>query len=327
LDTIKSFDEVLYTVNARNFEDIALRLFKFQVANNPVYHEFVLHLRRTEVNSVEEIPFLPISLFKTHLIQTGTWSPQTVFTSSGTTGQTASRHPVRSLEEYWQHAEKVFRHFFGALEDYHVLALLPSYLEREGSSLVSMADYFIRKSQSAASGFYLDNHASLVETLQTLRTSKKKVILLGVTFALLDLADRYALDLSHCLIMETGGMKGKRPELTRQEVHTYLCARFNVPTVYSEYGMTELLTQAYSIGKGRFFTPPAMKILIRDLDDPLDWRPAGRTGGVNVIDLANFNSCAFIATEDLGKINQDGSFEVLGRMDNSDIRGCNLLVE
>ena len=327
MKTIKSFEEVLYGVNDQNFEDIALHLFKFQVENNAVYHDFVTHLRRGQANSLEEIPFLPISFFKTHDIQTGTWIPETTFTSSGTTGPATSRHPIKALAWYLEHTERIFRHFFGPLENYHILALLPSYLEREGSSLVAMADYFIRKSKSVYSGFYLNHHHALVGKTSGTKRSDKKVVLLGVTFALLDLAETYALDLSHCLIMETGGMKGKRPELTREEVHRFICSRFNVPFILSEYGMTELLSQAYSFGQGRFLTPSTMKVLIRDINDPFDREPVGQTGAINVIDLANIYSCAFIETQDLGKIHQDGSFEVLGRMDNSDIRGCNLLVE
>jgi len=327
LKTFKSFEEVLYGVNDGNFEDIALQLFRFQVENNTVYRDFVTHLRRDQANSLEEIPFLPISFFKTHNIQTGTWIPETTFTSSGTTGQTASRHLVKSSAWYLGHTERIFHQFFGPLGNYHVLALLPSYMEREGSSLVAMADYFIRKSNSVYSGFYLNHHEALVTKLLELKSSDKKVVLLGVTFALLDLAETYAVDLSHCLIMETGGMKGKRPELTREEVHRYLCSRFNVPSILSEYGMTELLSQAYSFGRGRFLAPPAMKMVIRDINDPFDRVRMGQTGAINVIDLANIYSCAFIETQDLGKTHQDGSFEVLGRMDNSDVRGCNLLVE
>ena len=327
MDTFKSFEEVLYSVNDRNFEDIALQLFKFQVENNIVYRDFVMHLGRARANSVKAIPFLPISLFKTHTIMTGTWRPETTFISSGTTGQTNSRHAVKQVSAYLEHAESIFTHFFGPLEDYHFLALLPSYQEREGSSLVAMAEHFIRKSKSLYSGFYLNQNDTLISQLQKLKNSEKKVILLGVTFALIDLAEAYSPDLSHCLIMETGGMKGKRPELTREEVHRFLCSRFNVSSILSEYGMTELLSQAYSVSQGRFLTPSAMKILIRDMNDPFDLVPAGQTGAINVIDLANIHSCAFIETQDLGRTNQDGSFEVLGRMDNSDIRGCNLMVE
>ena len=325
MKTIKSFEEDLYRINDQNFEDIAFELFKFQVEHNEVYRDFVAHLHRKQVNALEEIPFLPISFFKTHVIQTGAWTPETTFTSSGTTGETTSRHPINALTMYLENTERIFSHFFGPLENYHILALLPSYLEREGSSLVAMAGHFIRKSKSAFSGFYLNQLDALVEKLQELKKSDRKVILLGVTFALLDLAETYALDLSHCLIMETGGMKGRRPELTREETHRIICSRFNVSSVLSEYGMTELLSQAYSFGQGRFLTPSTMRVLIRDISDPFDREPVGQTGAINVIDLANIYSCSFIATEDAGKIYSDESFEVLGRMDDSDLRGCSLL--
>ena len=327
MKTFKSFEEVLYKVNGQNFEDIALQLYRFQAENNKVYRSFITHLGRANFQSANAIPFLPISFFKTQEIQTGAWDAETTFTSSGTTGIATSRHRVKDLLFYLRHTESVFRHFFGPLENFHCLALLPSYLERKGSSLVAMADYFIRKSQSNHSGFYLNNQEELVQKLDELKGSNRKVVLLAVSFALLDLAERHPMDLSHCMIMETGGMKGKRQELTREELHRTLCSKFNVPFILSEYGMTELFSQAYSLGGGRFYPPSCMKILIRDINDPFDLLPEGRTGAINVIDLANVHSCAFIETKDLGKINQDGSFEVLGRIDNSDIRGCNLLVE
>ena len=327
MKTFKSFEEVLYKANEQNFADIALQLYRFQAENNKVYHSFITHLGRSAVQSVDDIPFLPISFFKTQEIKTGAWEAETVFTSSGTTGITTSRHPVKDMMFYLRHTEYIFRHFFGPLEDYHFLALLPSYLERDGSSLVAMADYFIRGSHSDHSGFYLNNQDELVRTLHDLKNSNKKVLLLAVSFALLNLAEEFPMDLSHCMIMETGGMKGKRRELPREELHHQLCSRFNVSSILSEYGMTELFSQAYSKGGGHFQPPPSMKILIRDINDPFTRLQVGRTGVINVIDLANIHSCAFIETQDLGKINQDGSFEVLGRMDNSDVRGCNLLVE
>lgn len=327
MKTIKSFKEVLYTVNEKNFEDIALALYRFQVENNEVYRTFVTHLGRRDIRSMESIPFLPISFFKTQDIQTGSWKPETTFTSSGTTGTTTSRHRVKALSFYLHHTGKIFNHFFGPLNEYHFLALLPSYLEREGSSLVAMTDYFIRESGSTHSGFYINDQGELVKKLMDLKESGKKVLLLGVTYALLDLAEKYPLDLSGCLIMETGGMKGKRPEITREELHRYLCSRFNVPAILSEYGMTELFSQAYSSSAGHFYPPSCMKILIRDIIDPRGSQPVGKTGAINVVDLANIHSCAFVETQDIGKIHPDGSFEVLGRLDNSDVRGCNLLVE
>jgi hypothetical protein len=327
LKTFKSFEEDLYVVNDQNWEDIALQLFRYQVENNKVYRDFASRLGRTVARSPDEIPFLPISFFKTQEVRTGEWVPEVTFTSSGTSGQRVSRHSVKDLQWYLRHTERIFNHYFGRLEDYHVIALLPSYQEREGSSLVAMADYLIRKSKSAESGFYKNTHPNLVTCLEKLQKSGKKVLLLGVTFALMDLAEYSPMDLSHCLIMETGGMKGRRKELTRLELHRFLCSRFNVPRIASEYGMTELLSQAYSLEGGRFLPPPGLRILIRDINDPFDRVPAGKTGAINLIDLANIHSCAFIETEDLGKIRQDGSFEVLGRMDNSDVRGCNLLAE
>ena len=327
METFKSFEGFLNKVNGQNFEDIALALYQFQAENNKVYRSFITHLGRRDVKSTDSIPFLPISFFKTQEIQSGVWTAETTFTSSGTGGPATSRHLVKDLSFYRHHAERVFVQFFGPLNHYHFLALLPSYLEREGSSLVAMADHFIRQSGSKHSRFYMNNQKELVYKLEELKNSEKKVVLLGVSFALLDLAEKYPLDLSQCLIMETGGMKGNRPEITREELHRYLCLRFNARFILSEYGMTELFSQAYSMGNGRFYAPSCVKIVIRDINDPFGRLPVGKTGAINVIDMANIHSCAFIETQDLGKIHQDGSFEVLGRMDNSDIRGCNLLVE
>lgn len=316
----------MYDQNGQNFEDIALKLFHFQIKSNRTYDAFTAYLGRRSPSSLRDIPFLPIGFFKSHDVKTGDWTPEVVFSSSGTGGVT-SHHAVRSRTSYLQRTESIFEYFFGPLTDYIIAALLPSYLEREGSSLVAMADYFIRRSGSAESGFFLNNQAELVERLQAWKQSGRKVLLLGVSFALLDLAEDHPADLSHCMIMETGGMKGRRQEITRQELHGVLRSRLGVKQVLSEYGMTELLSQAYSMGEGRFLTPPGMRVMIRDINDPFDLGQREKAGGINVIDLANVDSCAFIETQDLGKINQDGSFEVLGRIDNSDVRGCNLLVE
>ncbi|MFZ5970633.1 MAG: acyl transferase [Bacteroidota bacterium] len=280
----------------------------------------------SRIASFDQIPFLPISFFKSRLVKTGSWPEEVVFTSSGTTGSVVSRHAVRQRHFYLHHSLRIFEHFFGRIDQYHVLALLPSYLEREGSSLIAMARHFIDQSQSPFSGFYLHNLAELHTQLGKLRGSNRKVLLLGVTFALLDFAEQYSMDLSHCMVMETGGMKGRRQELTRQEVHEILQSRLQISNVYSEYGMTELLSQAYSTGEGRFQCPPWMKVLLRDPEDPFDHAEMRQQGAINIIDLANFDSCAFIETQDLGKKDEQGYFEVLGRMDNSDIRGCNLLV-
>lgn len=327
METFKSFERQLYGVNDNTFEDIALQLFRFQAVHNPLYRQFLLNLRINpdKIHSIEAIPFMPISLFKRHEVKTGNWKAEEVFRSSGTTGSVTSSHHIYNLRFYLDHALKCFECFFGPVSDYHFLALLPSYLERKDSSLVVMMDYFIKKSGSESSGFYLHNTQQLLADLEKLRKSPKKTILWGVTFALLDLAET-APDLSHCLVFETGGMKGRRAEITRLELHENLKKGLNVPHVYSEYGMTELLSQAYSRGSERFFCPPWMKILGRDLSDPFKKGLQNETAGINVIDLANWHSIAFIETEDLGKTFADGSFEVMGRIDNTDIRGCNLMV-
>ena len=236
-------------------------------------------------------------------------------------------HEIPSKSFYHTNSEKAFTYFFGPINDYHILALLPSYLEREGSSLVAMVDYFISRSESPASGFYLNNQSELIDRLLKLkREANKKILLLGVSFALLELAENHSLDLSSCLIMETGGMKGRRKELVREELHQILSEQLKVKSIYSEYGMTELMSQAYSLGEGYYNSPPWLKIILRDINDPFALEKQGKAGGINIIDLANFHSCAFIETHDLGRKLQNGSFEVLGRMDNNDVRGCNLLV-
>jgi hypothetical protein len=326
VDTFKSLEKDLCQLNDTNIESIALRMFRFQSENNEVYKAYITHIGLPRPTSLITIPFLPISFFKSHLVKSGDWIPEKIFISSGTTGTIASRHLVKDVGFYLANTEKIFTSIFGPLEDVHVLALLPSYLEREGSSLVMMADYFIRQSQSPHSGFYLNDFERLVRKLHELRNKGGKVLLLGVSFALLDLAERHPMDLQHCLIMETGGMKGRRREIIREDMHALLCEKFNVPIVYSEYGMTELLSQAYSLGEGRFLPAPTMKILIRDVNDPFAVESIGKTGGINIVDLANLHTCAFIETEDLGRLNQDGSFEVLGRIDNSDWRGCNQMI-
>lgn len=315
--------------NDSNFEDIALRLFKVQASENPVYTSYLHHLGidSTKITSIDQIPFLPIGFFKTHAIQTGQWQPETVFTSSGTTGAAVSRHLVQSMDTYLRHSQLLFEQFYGSLSQFHLLALLPSYLEREGSSLIAMMNWFIKQTQSTHSGFYLYNQTDLVKKLDALKSDRKKTLVWGVSFALLDLAEKNELDLSHCMLMETGGMKGRRKEWVREELHRFLCNRFNVSTIHSEYGMTELLSQAYSKGKGVFECPSTLKIQIRDLNDPFTVLADGKTGLISVIDLANAHTCAFIQTQDLGRITQNSGFEVLGRVDNSDVRGCNLLVE
>jgi len=306
-----------------------LELFRFQANNNPVYKAFISHLSSIDPNQVktlEDIPFLPISFFKTQAVQTGIWSPQTTFTSSGTTGSVTSRHAVRDLDFYLRNARHGFESFFGPLTDYHFLALLPSYLERQGSSLIAMMDYFIRESDSPWSAFYLHDQDKLLRDLQALRGDPRKVILWGVSFALLDLAERHAQDLRPFMIFETGGMKGRKKEMTRQELHGLLMDAFQVDAIYSEYGMTELLSQGYTQGGTAFRGAPTVRVVGRDLTDPLRKGLLDETCGINVIDLANINTIAFIETEDIGRVFANGTFEILGRMDNSDVRGCNLLV-
>ena len=329
MDTFKSFNRDLYSVNDGNFLDIALQLFHFQAENNPVYKNFIQHLRidARSVKTLHDIPYLPISFFKNNVLKTGDWKPEVVFTSSGTTGQQTSTHAVRSIDFYRNHAVRCFEYFFGDLRQFHFLALLPSYLERRDSSLVAMIEYFIDKSHSRFSGFYLHNTEKLLEDAEKLRTDGKKTVVWGVTFALLDLAERYHPDLSHCIVFETGGMKGRRREITRTELHATLADSFGAKKIFSEYGMTELLSQAYSKGGNAFFCPPWMRIIARDMTDPMEKGLLNETAGINVIDFANVDSVAFIETEDIGKVFSDGSFEILGRFDNSDVRGCNLMVE
>ncbi len=325
---IQDFTSSLHRINESNFDDIALELFRYQFNNNKVYKQYVesLDLDTLKIASINQIPFLPIEFFKTHNIVCGDWLPEIEFTSSGTTGLATSKHQICNLSFYLTNSKAVFNQFFGSLENYHFVALLPSYLERDGSSLIAMMNHFIKESGSIHSGFYLGNEAELATKFSGLVSSSKRVILWGVSFALLDLAERFQLDLSNCLIVETGGMKGRRKEMIREELHSFLKERFNVGAIGSEYGMTELLSQAYSLGDGKFKSPPWMKILIREVNDPFTNAPNEKVGGINVIDLANAHSCAFIETQDLGKITQSGYFEVVGRIDNSDLRGCNLMV-
>jgi len=328
LETLKSFAAKLYTVNDLSFSDIALEVFRFQAVNNPVYAAYVnsLAIDVNRVDSLASIPFLPISFFKSHDLVTGNWQPETKFTSSGTSGLQTSRHFVSNLEFYRSHARRCFETFFGPITDFHFMALLPSYLEREGSSLIAMMDYFIRESASPFSSFYLKNTDDLLRDLESLRSDNRKTILWGVSFALLDLIEKHELDLSHCLVFETGGMKGRRKEIIRAELHATLMERLNVTGIYSEYGMTELFSQAYTRGGPQFSCPAWMKVVARDVTDPFALGLLGETSGINVIDLANWNTISFIETEDIGKVYADGTFEILGRLDNSDVRGCNLMI-
>lgn len=307
---------------------MALKVFRYQHEHNAVYRSFCDYLNTDvqKVKSIAQIPFLPIQFFKSHEVICGQPNIAQIFTSSGTTGMSTSRHLVSDVSLYEQSYRLGFSEFYGNIQDYVVLALLPSYLEREGSSLIYMVDDLIQSSQHPESGFYLHNLDELAQKLKTLDASGQNVLLIGVTYALLDLIERHSFSLQNTIIMETGGMKGQRRELIREELHQILCTGFGVSSIHSEYGMTELLSQAYSLGNGIFECPPWMQILVRDTEDPLQYVDSGKTGGINVIDLANLNSCAFIATQDLGKQSPNGSFEVLGRFDHSDIRGCNLMV-
>lgn len=324
----KSFEKDLSLLNDSDFENIALELFRLQSNENKVYQKYLTYLgvNPEKISNLASVPFMPISFFKDLDVMSGDWKEERLFLSSTTSGAQPSRHKVKSVEAYLKNSTRIFEHFYGDLEGYHFFALLPSYLERQGSSLVEMVGHFIKKSKSDLSAFYLNDRSKLAEGLKVAKASQKKVMLWGVTFALLDLAEDGELDLDSCVIMETGGMKGRREEITREELHKFLCTRFNVKTIHSEYGMTELFSQAYSNGEGYFRVPTGMKMIVRDINDPFKSLEKGKTGGINVIDLANIYTCAFVETQDLGRIRQDGSFEVLGRIDNSDIRGCNLLV-
>ena len=311
-----------------DFQQVALAVFKHQFKNNKVYRSFcdLLYVHPSDVRSVEEIPFLPIQFFKSKKILSSLEEVKETFTSSGTTGTLKSKHFVTDINLYRESYQKGFAHFYGNIEDYVILALLPNYLERKGSSLVYMVEDFIQKTKNPESGFYLNNIEELVKKLTALDKKGQKTLLIGVSFALLDVVEMQQFNLKNTLIMETGGMKGRRKELVREELHQLLQDGFGVTKIHSEYGMTELLSQGYSNGNGIFETPPWMKVLTRDTEDALTIHKAGKTGGINVIDLANYNSCSFIATQDLGKVHKKGTFEIIGRFDNSDIRGCNLMV-
>jgi hypothetical protein len=314
--------------NEEQFVDIALQVFSFQAENCAVYKEFInnLGIEISAVKAIRQIPFLPVSFFKTHDILSAKKLAGGIFTSSGTTGMINSRHLVTDVSWYEESFRQAFQLFYGNIGDYCVLALLPSYLEREGSSLIYMAEDMVKRSENPDSGFYLYNHEDLFRQLKKQQQIRRPTLLMGVTFALLDFAEQYQLAFPELIVMETGGMKGRRKEMIREELHQTLCKGFGVKCIHSEYGMTELLSQAYSKGKGIFNCPPWMRVITRDTNDPMSNLSGNQTGGVNVIDLANINSCSFIATQDLGRAYADGSFQVLGRFDNSDIRGCNLLI-
>jgi hypothetical protein len=327
----------VFNVNEGNFQDLALEVFQFQYQHNSIYKTYVdmLKFNPQEINKLSDLPFLPIRFFKSHRVKTTDFEPSYEFQSSGTTQTITSQHFIKDIELYRRSFINGFELFYGPVEDWCIIGLLPSYLESKPaspagrhSSLVFMVGELIRKSRHEQSGFYLYEYEKLNDTLKTLEEKKQKTLLIGVTFALLDFAKEYSFPLKHTVIMETGGMKGRREELVRDEVQQLLKGRFQVDVIHSEYGMTELLSQAYSKGNGIFYCPPWMKVLIRDEEDPLLTAHDSRfpmKGAINVIDLANIYSCSFIATDDAGKLYGDGSFEVIGRIDNSDIRGCSLM--
>ncbi|OAV45829.1 acyl transferase [Lewinella sp. 4G2] len=316
-------------VNRETFSELALDVFRYQARYNSTYARYLDLLRRdaASVTVATDIPHLPISLFKTHDLRAGAdWQPTRTFTSSGTTGAATSHHPLRAEAWYRQNARRAFELQYGSLRNRAVLALLPAYLERTGSSLVFMADDFIRESGREESGFFLDDLAGLSARLQSLKNDTLPPLLIGVSFALLDLAEQFSQDLGHTIIMETGGMKGRRKELTRAELHGTLGEAFAAAHIHSEYGMTELLSQAYAPRAGIFYPAPTMSVTTRDVTDPFTTLAPGRAGAINITDLANLDTISFIATDDLGRVGEDGTFEVLGRLDASDVRGCNLLV-
>jgi phenylacetate-coenzyme A ligase PaaK-like adenylate-forming protein len=330
MNYFKSFQEDILNLNIKNFEEKALELFFHQARYNIVYSDYIKYrgIAISSIKNIEDIPFLPIKFFKDFPVVTGEMASfQGYYSSSGTTGAITSKHYFWSEEFYLHHSLNLFEKEYGSITDYHILALLPSYLERKGSSLVRMAEYFIQKTGSEFSGFYLYNHEDLIKTMEVLKKDEKKVILLGVTFALLDLADgKLNIPLFDNLkVMETGGMKGRRREMIREEVHAILKRAFGVNHIHSEYGMTELMSQAYSKSEGKYNIPFSMRVMVRDINDPLSYSNR-KQGGINIIDLANFHSCAFIETQDLGQIDRQNKLEVLGRFDNSEVRGCNLMV-
>ena len=319
------FKTDLFVSKLTNFNDLADSLFRWQLENNIVLSEYYESITNSHPSQLTLPLFLPIQFFKSHQVVSGIFEPEAIFTSSSTTGAKPSLHLVIEKSIYKSSFLSSFNLFYGDITDYTILALLPSYMERGGSSLIMMADELIHLSQQSESGFYLNEFAKLHQTLTSLKAKKKRTILLGVTFALIDFAETFPIEFPELIVMETGGMKGRRAELIRDEVHSILKKGFGVEKIHSEYGMTELLSQAYSKGNGSFVCPPWMKVIISDPTDPFTIMPNGKSGVINIIDLANIYSCGFIQTSDIGIVKTDGSFEVLGRLDNSDIRGCSLM--
>lgn len=324
----KYFNKLCVIQHEKEFEKLALEVFTHQSKHNKIYSEFIhrLNIDPNKINSINDLPFLPIEFFKSHVVMTGDEKYQKEFISSGTTSDQKSRHFVSDIKLYENVFYDIFNRFYGKPDDYTILALLPSYMEREGSSIIYMMEKIIKRA-AGDSGFYLNDFENLHSILEKKHKDKKKTILFGVTFALLDFVAYKKNYFPELIVMETGGMKGRRREMIRNEVHEILCGGFGVKSIHSEYGMTELLSQAYSKENGIFKTPPWMKILIRDPYDPVNLAEKNSTGGINIIDLANINSCAFLATQDVGRLHDDGAFEVLGRFDFSDVRGCNLMLD
>ncbi len=328
MEFLNSFQHRVLNLDVKEFDQVALEIFRFQARENPVYKNYLglLEIDSSTVTKLSEVPFIPIELFKTHKITTGKWKSDGVFTSSGTGKVGSSRHHFYSLKFYERVASHIFEQFYGTPDRYHFFALLPSYLERKGSSLVYMLDHFIQQSNSKYSGFYLRDYDRLIEQISKVSNDEnRQVFLWGVSFALLELAEKGPVDLSSAVVLETGGMKGEREEMIREDLHGRLKRAFGCKEIQSEYGMAELTSQAYTVG-GRFYCPPWMQVRIRDINDPFKEMPSGRVGGINIIDLANVHSCSFIETQDMGEVNANGAFQVLGRMDNSEVRGCNLLM-
>ncbi|MCP9751096.1 acyl transferase [Ferruginibacter sp. HRS2-29] len=324
----------IFNTDSAAFEETALRVFLYQYEHTAFYRTYcnTIRIDPVRVDSLEKIPFLPIQFFKSATITSGDFVPQVIFESSGTTGSVNSRHLLKDTGFYEESFLKTFGLFYGDIQDWCIIGLLPSYLERKSSSLVYMVNELIRRSGHASAGFYLYEHQQLHDTLLANETAGQKTLLIGVTYALLDFAASYRMQLNHTVVMETGGMKGRREELTRAEVQGILKDKLGLKKVHSEYGMTELLSQAYSLGEGIFQCPPWMKVLLRAEDDPFEitipekMLVESKGGVTNIIDLANLYSCSFIATDDIGKLYSNGHFEILGRLDNSDIRGCGLMI-
>lgn len=322
-------NKILNISSSQEFEKYSIEIFNYQFEKNTIYREFcrLTGKNPSNIRSSFEIPFLPIQFFKTHKIISSNQPIKKTFYSSGSTKNNLSKHHIIDLKLYEDCFLKIFMDFYGSPSQYNIIALLPTYLENKNSSLIYMVNKLIEKSENKHSGFYLDNYKELKEKLLYLEEGDKKTILFGVSYALLNLIDFHKFKLKKTIIIETGGMKGKRKELIKSELHQMLKIGFGVKNINSEYGMTELISQAYSIHNEKFKSPPWMKIYIRESEDPMNIKTDNKSGGINIIDLANYNSCSFIATDDLGKLDKDGNFEILGRLDNSDQRGCSLLID